>query len=403
MKKSWQLINMILITTAALFFTACDQTGIPIDPGSTPAGIITLQAEDAYFNDGVVESEYTGYSGSGYVNTENDADTYLEWMIMASAGGSAQCRITYANGGETSRNMAIEVNGTVVVPNQAFPTTGSWENWSVSTATMYFNEGENILRFLSLDNAGAPNLDKLDISFSGSLTASKPAPANLTIHIIGDSTACNYESSLYPRMGWGQMLQTYFDSAHVKVSNSAISGRSSKSFYDEGAWTRVRNALQSGDIVLIQFGHNDEKSEDRTRYTEPYTTYQQYLTIYIRESKARGATPILVTPIHRNKWSGSSIADSHGDYPPAMRALAADQGVTLIDLHQKSRTLFESLGQNYVTYQIFMNLRAGQYPNYPTGNSDNTHLQKNGADRISGLVRDSINEQNLAIRAHLIK
>jgi lysophospholipase L1-like esterase len=227
--------------------------------------------------------------------------------------------------------------------------------------------------------------------------------SSCTVYLIGDSTVSNYDSSLYPRMGWGQKLQSYFNSANVKISNKAISGRSSKSFYDEGAWTPVKNALQSGDFVLIQFGHNDEKSGDSARYTDPYTSFQQYLTKYIDEAKAKGASPVLVTPVHRNKWSGSSISDSHGNYPPAMRDLASKKGVPLIDLHKKSKTLFESLGQDYVTNKIFMNLKAGEYSNYPSGNTDNTHFQENGADKLCGLIRNGINELNLSIKGYLIK
>jgi lysophospholipase L1-like esterase len=78
--------------------------------------------------------------------------------------------------------------------------------------------------------------------------------------VIGDSTASPYAADLYRRMGWAQPLQDYYAPACAAIQDRAISGRSSKSFFDEGAWTPVRDALKSGDFVLIQFGHNDEKS-----------------------------------------------------------------------------------------------------------------------------------------------
>ena len=92
--------------------------------------------------------------------------------------------------------------------------------------------------------------------------------ASHTAHLIGDSTVCLYSSSYYPRMGWGQVFGNYFNTTYLAVNDKAASGRSSKSFYDEGLWTPVYNALKSGDYVFIQFGHNDEKS-DPALHTDP--------------------------------------------------------------------------------------------------------------------------------------
>lgn len=225
-----------------------------------------------------------------------------------------------------------------------------------------------------------------------------------TAYLIGDSTVSTYSSTYYPRTGWGQVFQNYFKSTLV-VSNKALSGRSSKSFYDEGAWTPVKNALKSGDYVFIQFGHNDEKTADPLRYTDPYTTYQQHLTIYINDARAKGAIPILVTPVERNSWSGGVVKATHGNYPAAMRALASTKGTPLIDLTAGSTNKYNSQGQTYTTYSIFMNLTAGQYPNYPSGNADNTHFQLNGANIISslvaGAVRSSSNAQLKVLATHL--
>ncbi len=213
------------------------------------------------------------------------------------------------------------------------------------------------------------------------------------LYIIGDSTASDYSSSLYPRTGWGTTLDRHLNSDSVQVDNRALSGRSSKSFYEEsGAWNKVIADLKAGDFLIIQFGHNDEKSNDLTRYTIPYSTYQEYLKKYIDEARAKGAFPILATSINRNSWTGTSIKDTHGDYPPAMRALAIEENVPLVDAFALTKTLFESLGQNYTTNEIFLNLAPGAFSNYPNGNSDNTHLQENGADTVSALVANTLSE-----------
>jgi len=246
-------------------------------------------------------------------------------------------------------------------------------------------------------------LYKFILLFSVPLFALCSGARAATAYLIGDSTVSLYSSTLFPRMGWGQVFQNYFQSSLV-VSDKARSGRSSKSFYDEGAWTPIASALKSGDYVFIQFGHNDEKT-DVTLHTDPYTTYQQYLSIYVDGARAKGAIPILVTPVERNSWSNGTIKPTHGNYPDAMRKLASSKSVAQIDLTAGSTARYISLGQTYTTWNVFMNLNAGQYPNYPDGNADNTHFQQNGADIIArlvvGAIRSSSNAQLHTLSAYL--
>ena len=169
-----------------------------------------------------------------------------------------------------------------------------------------------------------------------------------TIYLIGDSTVSTYDSSRYPRMGWGQVFRNFFDPSRIRVENRAIPGRSSKSFYEEGHWSTIIDSLHPGDYVFIQFGHNDEKT-DTARHTDPYTSFKTYLRIYIDGSRAKGAYPILMTPVNRNKWKGNEIANTHGEYVIAIRQLAAEKEVPLIDLFSSSRSLFDSLGKEYTT------------------------------------------------------
>jgi lysophospholipase L1-like esterase len=222
------------------------------------------------------------------------------------------------------------------------------------------------------------------------------ATAPPTIWVIGDSTASVYTSDLYPRTGWAQPLQDYFAPACAIIQDRAISGRSSKSFFEEGAWAPIRDALEPGDYVLIQFGHNDEKADDPARFTEPFTTYEGFLSTYIDDTRAHGATPVLLTPIQRNAWAGSALRDTHGDYPVAMRELAATRGVSLVDATLLTTAYFERIGQAATT-ELFMNLAVGQSPNYPEGNSDNTHLQEAGARAIATLVLADFARQGLPI------
>jgi lysophospholipase L1-like esterase len=220
-------------------------------------------------------------------------------------------------------------------------------------------------------------------------------PSTPTAYIIGDSTASIYTSDLYPRMGWAQPLPDFFTPACVDIQDKALSGRSSKSFYDEGDWTPIRDSLQAGDYVLIQFGHNDEKTDDPARYTDPFTTYEQYLSRYIDDTRAKSATPILLTSINRNDWSGGKLSDTHGNYPVAVRQLAAMSNVSLVDATALTKTYFEKIGQAATT-ALFMDLAPGQFPNYPNGNTDDTHLQESGARIIAQMILADLYRQNLA-------
>jgi len=226
----------------------------------------------------------------------------------------------------------------------------------------------------------------------------------IRLYVIGDSTASPYDAGRFPRMGWAQLLQGFFNPDSVEVVNRALSGRSSKSYYtDPGGWKTVRNALEPGDFLFIQFGHNDQKSDNEELYTEPYSTYKEYLKRYVDTARALGAIPVLLTPIHRNRWSGDQVDDSHGDYPPAMRQLALEEDVPLIDLTLLTESLFESYGKDQVTHDFFMNLASEVYRYYPEGSEDNTHLQDRGAYEVSKLVYRSITQDRSEVLEKLFR
>lgn len=231
------------------------------------------------------------------------------------------------------------------------------------------------------------------------LLALSPAQAlagKRNIFIIGDSTACNYDESVAPRMGWGQVFNRFFYK-NIMVRNYALSARSSKSFWDEGHFAAFVDDIQVGDYLFIQFGHNDEKNQDPLRYTEPYTTYKQYLSQYIDECKRRGGRPVLLTPVSRRKFNDDgTLKATHGEYPAAMIELGREKQVPVIDITEKSRELFESLGPEG-TKELFLHLAPGESPNYPDGVEDNTHFKEQGAAAVSKLVLEGIRENRLLL------
>jgi lysophospholipase L1-like esterase len=223
----------------------------------------------------------------------------------------------------------------------------------------------------------------------------------ITVYTIGDSTMADKDTTGNPECGWAMALPLFFDSAEVKIENHAMNGRSTKSFIDEGRWDAILKTLKKGDYVFIQFGHNDEKQEQPSLYAAPYGAYTGNLTRFVKETRAKGAFPVLMTSIVRRHFDGSSVLkNSHGDYPDAVRKLAEKLKVPLIDMEAKSRKLIQDLG-NDASQKLFMHLDAGVYPKFPNGKKDDTHLVWDGAKAIASLAVEGIKELKLPLAQSL--
>lgn len=229
-----------------------------------------------------------------------------------------------------------------------------------------------------------------------------PAPAHVTVFLIGDSTMADRpHPEINPYRGWGQLLPTFFDST-VTVRNFAVNGRSTKSFIDEGRWTTVLGQLHAGDYVIIQFGHNDEKREDATRFTDPETSYRANLERFVREARAKGATPILATSIVRRKFdSTGTLQDTHGAYPVVTREVARAMHVPLLDLQQGTAWLVQSYGPER-SKELYAWIPAGTNTMYPNGLQDDTHLTVRGATEVARLAAMALRATGLPL-AHEVR
>ncbi len=226
----------------------------------------------------------------------------------------------------------------------------------------------------------------------------------MTIHMIGDSTMANKDNpETNPEFGWGQVLQTYFDTNQVTIQNYALNGRSSKSFIGEGHWDKVMAALQPGDYVFIQFGHNDQKYKSPDRYTNPYTGYRANLTKYVQESRSKGAIPVLFTSTVRRKFNEQgTLEDTHGAYPFVVRDVSRDLDVPFIDMQWKSEQLVTSLGVED-SKSLYLWLEPGESDRFPDGREDNTHFCKHGALAMAGLAVEGIKENQLTVLVDALK
>jgi lysophospholipase L1-like esterase len=216
--------------------------------------------------------------------------------------------------------------------------------------------------------------------------AAAPVAHGFTIFLIGDSTMANKPLMPdNPERGWGQMLGIYFQ-AGVRVENHALNGRSSKSFRDEGQWATVQRRIKPGDWVIIQFGHNDEKDQDPTRYTKPGGTFNANLARYVAETRALGANPLLATPVARRKFDAQGQpVNTHGDYVKAVREVAAAENVPLLDLNQQSTDLLRRMGPE-ASKRLYIYVTPGEYGSLPQGRQDDTHFCAFGASRMCDLA-----------------
>ena len=225
--------------------------------------------------------------------------------------------------------------------------------------------------------------------------------SSFTVHLCGDSTMAEKNLSKgNPERGWGMMFQNFLDE-EVKVINYAQNGRSTKSFIDRGLWDKVMAAVQPGDYVFIEFGHNDAKESDPTRYAAPWGAYQDNLRRFIDETRQKGATPVLLTPVARRKFGENGLdRGTHGDYPAAMKAVAEEKGVTLLDITTATADWLEALGDE-ASKPYFMHLAPGRYASAPEGKEDDTHTVASGARKVAEIVCDKIRQQIPALAEHL--
>lgn len=227
-------------------------------------------------------------------------------------------------------------------------------------------------------------------------------PKKIRVWLIGDSTVCFYGPERAPITGWGMPFSGFFDSS-VQTNNRARGGRSTRTFISENRWQPIADSLQTGDYVFIQFGHNDEAKEEK--YKDRYTTAEDYrknLIKFINETRAKNASPVIITPVSRMRFDSTGQAlETHKEYSAIAIAVAIEMQVPYIDLDKESRKLMQELGPK-ASKLLFLQLDPGEHPIYPAGIKDNTHFSELGARKMACIVLASIKEQQLDLAKHII-
>jgi len=233
-------------------------------------------------------------------------------------------------------------------------------------------------------------MKKIFLLFSIVISTFILAQKKPTLFLIGDSTMANKENpDKNPEHGWGQVLNQFFTTG-IEIQNHAMNGRSSKSFRTEGRWAAIEKQLKKGDFVIIQFGHNDQKVKDSTKFTNPYTQYRANLERYVKETRAKGAIPILMTSIVRRNFNENGVLiDTHKEYPLVVRMVANDLNVPFVDMQLLTEQLEIAYGPEN-SKKLHLHFKEGEEPYYPKGKDDDTHLSKLGADLEAKLAADSL-------------
>jgi lysophospholipase L1-like esterase len=363
-------------------------------------------AIDQKINKGVHENTNAGFREKAYVNLDNEAGSSLTWTVFAPEDGNYLCTFGTANGSNANRQMKIEVNDGSEFWMQDFLSTGAWTTWQERGIVLPLKAGQNTIRMTSTTAEGGPNFDYLKTEWTDEPIAeiyTEPAPQETqpvqkvdsrTVYIAGDSTVQTYKASYAPQQGWGAYLGENLPEG-VSVSNHAIAGRSSKSFYDNGRLQTILDSIKKDDYLLIQFGINDAASNKAERYAPtcgqiPGTagSFEDYMAKYIEGAKAKGATPILVTTVIGLKsYKDGKFQTSYGNYCDSMKKLALYYQIPIIDLNTLMVNHYNQIGYD----------AAYKYHMCSTGNgsTDMTHFTETGAKAVAKLVADEMKKQGL--------
>ena len=218
----------------------------------------------------------------------------------------------------------------------------------------------------------------------------------MKILMMGDSTMKKNNFYSYPQFGWGQGIEEYVKDG-ILVFNYAENGRSTKSFIDEGRFDKLLNDLDKGDFVICSFGHNDEKEYDKTRYTEPYGSYQANLKYFKDKVESKGGHIVFATSTTRHKFENGKCVNTHGLYPKAMMDFAKDNNVTCIDLNQLTMDMYTELGEEK-SKRLHLIYPENSFFNTKEAKDDHSHLQMEGAMMVAYQFVKAIKETNDPIK-----
>lgn len=218
-----------------------------------------------------------------------------------------------------------------------------------------------------------------------------------TVFLAGNSTVVDEANE--PWCGWGQMFPRFLK-PQVAVANYAESGEAANTFVSSKRFGKLLTKMKKGDYLFIEFGHNDQKQKGEGK--GPYTSYKSDLKYLVDKTRAQGGIPVLVTSMHRRSFDeNGKIINTHGEYPNAVRQLAKEENVYLIDLNNMSATLYEAWGIEG-SKRAFVHFPTGTYPNQDKPLADNTHFNPYGGYEIAKCILKGIVDGNIPLKKYIV-
>jgi lysophospholipase L1-like esterase len=221
-----------------------------------------------------------------------------------------------------------------------------------------------------------------------------------TVFLAGNSTVV--DQAIEPWAAWGQMLPMFLQPGKIVVANYAESGETLLAFKREKRLDKIWSMAKPGDYLFIEFAHNDQKPGGN--HLDPFTTYKQTLKEWIAECRRREITPVLVTSMHRRNFDSltGKIINTLGDYPEAMRQVAKEENVVLLDLNSMSKKLYEAWGPEQ-SKKAFVHYPANTFPDQPEALHDDTHFNSYGAYELCKCVVQAIEGSHLPLKNFIVK
>jgi lysophospholipase L1-like esterase len=217
-----------------------------------------------------------------------------------------------------------------------------------------------------------------------------------TLFLAGNSTVVDQDNE--PWCGWGQMLPRFMKPG-IAIANYAESGEAGNSFTSAKRFAKILSKMKEGDYMMIEFGHNDQKQKGENR--GPFTSYKESLKFMIDEIRKKGATPILITPMHRRRFDeNNKIINTLDEYPNAMRQLAQEEEVMLIDLNNMSGILYETWGPEE-SKKAFVHYPAGTFPDQTNALEDNTHFNAYGGYQLCKCVLKGLIDNDSPLKEYI--
>lgn len=317
------------------------------------------------------------------------------------AEGSYDVAVTFGDASRaTSNTVKAESRQLMLERVDTQPGEFITRTFTVNVRTPRLPDGEQV-RLKDRERAALRWDERLTLELNGKRPGVKsisitPRPDAITVFLAGDSTVTDQQNE--PWAGWGQMLPRFFEPG-VAVANHAESGESLRAFRSEKRLEKILSQIQPGDYLFIQFGHNDMKEKGND--VGPFTTFTRDLEDYLNKGRQRGATVVLLTPMHRRRFGpGAEVHNTHGDYPQAIRYVAQTHGIPLIDLHAMSKLLYEALGPE-ASKKAFVHYPANTFPGQDKPLKDDTHFNNYGAYELARCVVHGIRESKLPLMEHI--